>query len=149
MVDLDDVKAFLAVAEAGSVSGAALAMATSKSVLSRRVSRLEDDLGARLFTRSSKGITPTEAGEALLARARHAFDELSEALNDAAQRSEELTGLLRVTAPIAFVSCLASIGSIVTRPSFRGKSSFGVPSSCAKPSTNTSRRGGSASTMSQ
>lgn len=102
MVDLDDVKAFLAVAEAGSVSGAALAMATSKSVLSRRVARLEDDLGARLFTRSSKGITPTEAGEALLARAAHAFEELSEALNDAAQRSGELTGLLRVTAPIAF-----------------------------------------------
>jgi DNA-binding transcriptional LysR family regulator len=48
MVDLDDVKAFLAVAEAGSGSGAALAMATSKSVFSRRVSRLEDDLGARL-----------------------------------------------------------------------------------------------------
>ena len=43
----------------------------------------------------------------------------------------------------------ASIGSIVTRPSLRGKSSFGVPSSWANPSTKTSRRGGSASTMSQ
>ena len=40
-------------------------------------------------------------------------------------------------------------GSIVTRPSLRGKSSFGVPSSCAKPSMNTSRRGGSASTTFQ
>ena len=43
----------------------------------------------------------------------------------------------------------AAIGSIVTRPSFRGKSSLGVPSSLAKPSTKTSRRGGSTSMTSQ
>ena len=101
MADLEDVKAFLAVAEAGSFSGAALAMATSKSVASRRVARLEDDLGTRLFTRSSKGITPTEAGEALRTRADSAFGELAEALHDAAQSSGELTGLLRINAPLA------------------------------------------------
>lgn len=102
MADLEDVKSFLAVAEAGSFSGAALTLATSKSVVSRRVARLEDELGTRLFTRSSKGITPTEAGEALRKRADSAFGELAEALNDAAQHTGELAGTLRVTAPIAF-----------------------------------------------
>lgn len=102
MTDLDDVKAFLAVAEAGSFSGAAVEMATSKSVVSRRVARLEEGLGTRLFTRSSKGITPTEAGEALRSRAGSAFGELAEALRDAARSTGELTGVLRITAPIAF-----------------------------------------------
>ena len=102
MTDLEDVKAFLAVAEAGSFSSAALAMATSKSVVSRRVARLEDGLGTRLFTRGSKGVTATEAGEALRRRAESAFGELAEALHDAARRTGELTGVLRITAPIAF-----------------------------------------------
>ena len=102
MADLDDVKAFLAVAEAKGFSRAADAMATSKSVVSRRVARLEADLGTRLVTRSSKGVVPTEAGEALRLRARGAFEALDEALQTAAQRAGDLTGVLRITAPIAF-----------------------------------------------
>ncbi len=100
--DYDDVKTFLAVAEAGGLSRAAHRLATSKSVVSRRIARLEDDLGARLLTRSNRGVVVTEAGEALRQRARTAFDELDGALLDAAQNQRELTGLLRVTAPIAF-----------------------------------------------
>lgn len=102
MIDFDDVRAFLAVAEAGGFGRAADQMALSKSVVSRRVSRLEEDLGARLITRSTKGVVMTEAGEALRARARHAFDDLHDALTDAARREGELTGLLRVTAPLSF-----------------------------------------------
>lgn len=100
--DYDDVKTFLAVAEAGGLSRAAHRLATSKSVVSRRIVRLEDDLGTRLLTRSNRGAVVTEAGEALRLRARSAFDELDGALLDAAQIREELTGLLRITAPIAF-----------------------------------------------
>lgn len=101
-VDLEDVKALLAVAEAGGFSRAAEQMAVSKSVVSRRVSRLEQDLGARLLTRRTRGVVMTEAGETLRSRARQAFDELDEALGDAARHEGELTGLLRVTAPISF-----------------------------------------------
>ncbi len=102
MIDFEDVKALLAVAEAGGFSRAAAQMGVSKSVVSRRVSRLEQDLAVRLLARSTKGVVMTEAGEALRSRARHAFDELEDALTDAAQREGELTGLLRVTAPISF-----------------------------------------------
>lgn len=102
MTDLDDVRAFLAVAEASSFSGAALAMATSKSVVSRRVARLEAELAVRLFTRSSKGVSTTEAGDMLRLRATAAFDELAGALGDVARSAGELTGLLRITAPVAF-----------------------------------------------
>lgn len=93
---------FLAVAEAGGLSRAAHRLATSKSVVSRRLSRLEEDLGTRLLTRTNRGVVLTEAGEALRLRAQSAFDELDGALQEAAQSEEELTGLLRITAPIAF-----------------------------------------------
>lgn len=101
-IDYDDVKCFLAVAEVGGLSRAAHRLATSKSVVSRRITRLEREIGTRLLTRSARGVVSTEAGEALRLRARVAFDELDGALQDAAQRQEELTGLLRITAPIAF-----------------------------------------------
>lgn len=102
LVDLEDVKALLAVAEAGGFSRAAEQMAVSKSVVSRRVSRLEQDLGAQLLTRSTRGVVMTEAGETLRSRARQAFDALDDALAGIARREGELTGLLRVTAPISF-----------------------------------------------
>jgi DNA-binding transcriptional LysR family regulator len=102
VVDLGDVKAFLAVARAGSFSRAAEELATAKSVVSRRVTRLEGDLGTRLFTRSSKGVVPTEEGEALRVQAGGAFEQLDDALQSAARRTGELTGVLRITAPVAF-----------------------------------------------
>lgn len=98
---LDDLRAFLAVADSGSFTSAALEMTTAKSVVSRRVTRLEKFLGTSLFVRSSKGVTTTDTGTALRKRAADAFSELNDALLDAAQRSGELTGLLRITAPIA------------------------------------------------
>ncbi len=101
-IDYDDVKCFLAVAEAGGLSRAAFRLATSKSVVSRRISRLEEEIGTRLLARNSRGVVLTEAGEALRLRAGAAFDELDEALLEAAHDPEQLTGLLRITAPIAF-----------------------------------------------
>ena len=101
-IDYDDVKCFLAVAETGGLSRAAQRLATSKSVVSRRITRLEQEVRVRLLTRNIRGVVLTEAGEALRLRAGSAFDELDGALLDAARHQEELTGLLRITAPIAF-----------------------------------------------
>ena len=101
-IDYDDVKCFLTVAEVSGLSRAALRLATSKSVVSRRITRLEEKIGVRLLTRSARGVVLTEAGETLRLRAGVAFDELDGALLDAARHQEELTGLLRITAPIAF-----------------------------------------------
>ena len=101
-IDYDDVKCFLTVAEVGGLSRTAHRLATSKSVVSRRITRLEKEIGVRLLTRSVRGVVLTEAGEALRLRAGVAFDELDGALLDASQHQEELTGLLRIAAPIAF-----------------------------------------------
>ena len=100
--DYDDVKCFLAVAESGGLGRAAQRLATSKSGVSRRITRLEEQVGARLLTRNARGVMLTEAGEALRRRAGSAFEELDGALLDAGRSQEELTGLLRITAPIAF-----------------------------------------------
>ena len=101
-IDYDDVKCFLAVAETGGMSRAAQRLGTSKSVVSRRITRLEEAIGSRLLTRNARGVVLTETGEGLRLRAGAAFDELDGALQDAARHQEELTGLLRITAPIAF-----------------------------------------------
>jgi DNA-binding transcriptional LysR family regulator len=104
MADLDDIKAFLKVAETGGFSRAAEQLQLSKSVMSRRIGRLEDELGVRLLTRSTKGVMLTDAGAALEARSRRALDDLDGALQDAGQRDGRLSGVLRVTAPISFGS---------------------------------------------
>lgn len=100
--DYDDVRTFLAVAEAGGLSRAADRLSTSKSGVSRRIARLEEAVGARLLTRNARGIVLTDVGEALRLRAGAAFDELDNALIEVAQAQGQLTGLLRITAPIAF-----------------------------------------------
>ena len=65
----NDIRFFLAVARAGSLSGAATALGTSVSRVSRRVAALEADLGVALFRRSLDGYRPTDEGRALVPRA--------------------------------------------------------------------------------
>ncbi len=64
------LKDFLAVAEAGSLSKAAGRLGVSQPTLGRRISALETELGAHLFTRSTRGLSLTTAGERLLAPVR-------------------------------------------------------------------------------
>ena len=65
-IPLDDARLFLAVADSGSLSGAAQLTATSLPTLSRRMARLEQTIGQRLFERGRKGYALTSAGRALL-----------------------------------------------------------------------------------
>lgn len=104
MADLDDIKAFLKVAETGGFSRAAEQLRVSKSVMSRRIGRLEDELSVRLLTRSTRGVMLTDAGAALEARSRRALDDLDGALQDAGQTDGRLSGVLRLSAPISFGS---------------------------------------------
>src|SRR3546814_20625464 len=68
-VDLMDVLAFVRVVETGAFARAAERMGMSKSILSRRVARLEEQLGAKLLTRTAQGAHPTDIGKASHARA--------------------------------------------------------------------------------
>src|SRR4051812_50216838 len=67
----DDVRIFLAVAEAGSVSGAARQLKFGQPTISRRLAEMEQAIGSRLFARGVGGATLTGAGERLLAPAKN------------------------------------------------------------------------------
>ena len=101
-VDLVDVLAFVRVVETGSFARAADRMALSKPVLSRRVARLETQLGARLLTRTARGTHPTDIGQAYFARAAGVLAELEAAQEVVAEAVTQIAGPIRLTAPISF-----------------------------------------------
>lgn len=78
--DLQQLQAFIAVADKGSFRAAAEHLHLSAPALGRRVGKLEDILGARLFTRSTRDVSLTRVGEAFLERARAALDDLESAV---------------------------------------------------------------------
>ena len=100
--DIVDVLAFVRVAETGSFARAAERMGLSKPVLSRRVARLEEQLGARLLTRTARGAQPTEIGEAYYARAANVLAELEAAQEVVAEAVTQVAGPIRLSAPISF-----------------------------------------------
>jgi DNA-binding transcriptional LysR family regulator len=102
MSDFDDILAFTRVVESESYTKAARRLRISKSMVSRRVARLEAKLGTRLLVRSTRGLTPTEAGRLFAARAGRAIGELQEAEMEAAESEREPSGTLRIAAPLSF-----------------------------------------------
>jgi DNA-binding transcriptional LysR family regulator len=96
---LEDIRAFCAVVELGTISAAARQLGETKGALSRRVSRLEARLGARLLARTPRAVTPTEEGLAFHAKARDALALLEDAAEGARQSRSLPRGHLRVTAP--------------------------------------------------
>ena len=101
-VDLLDVLAFVRVAETGAFSRAAERMDLSKSILSRRVARLEARLGARLLTRGARGARPTEIGQAYYERAANILAELEAAQEIVADAVTRIAGAIRIAAPLSF-----------------------------------------------
>jgi DNA-binding transcriptional LysR family regulator len=101
-VDLMDVLAFVRVVETGAFARAAERMGIAKSILSRRVARLEEQLGARLLTRSAHGAQPTEVGQAYFERASNVLAELEAAQEVVAEAVTQVAGPLRMSAPISF-----------------------------------------------
>ncbi|TFI58728.1 LysR family transcriptional regulator [Sphingomonas parva] len=107
-VDLLDVLAFVRVVETGAFSRAAERMGMSKSIVSRRVARLEEQLAARLLTRSAAGAQPTDAGQAYFERASNVLAELEAAQEVVAESVTQVAGPIRLSAPLSFgVSHLA------------------------------------------
>lgn len=106
--DLIDVLAFVRVAETGSFARAAERMGLSKPVLSRRVARLEEELGARLLTRSARGAQPTGVGQAYYERAAAVLADLEAAQEVVAEAVTQIAGPIRMSAPLSFgISYLA------------------------------------------
>jgi LysR family transcriptional regulator, transcriptional activator AphB len=100
MMSLEDVRIFVAVARHSSFVEAARRTGVPTSTVSRRVAQLEETLGARLLQRTSRRVGLTHEGARLLERAGPLLDELTSVLDKAADREDEPSGRLRVTAPV-------------------------------------------------
>ena len=96
------LEAFAKVAETQSFSEAARRLRSSKSAVSRHVAALEADLGARLFHRTTRSLTLTEAGRDYFARTSRILADLAEANASVTQLQAAPRGRLRVNAPMSF-----------------------------------------------
>jgi DNA-binding transcriptional LysR family regulator len=103
---LDGVEAFLSVAQHRSFRRAAAELGVTPSAISQAVRALEARVGAALFTRTTRSVGLTEAGERFLSRAKPAFEQLVAASEVARDLGQRPTGLLRLTVPRAVVPIL-------------------------------------------
>lgn len=102
MNQFDEMQAFVAVVEAGSFTAAAKRQRTTKSVISRRLSALEERLGAQLLQRTTRAQTLTESGRSFLAYSKRILDDLDEAESSVSQQHGSLQGSLRIALPLSF-----------------------------------------------
>lgn len=99
MQDLNLLKTFCKVAHLGSFSKAALELKQPKSRVSRAISRLEDSLKTQLIMRTTRSFSLTDQGQKLFTRLKPLLDDLALELNRIDAQSEEVSGLIRITAP--------------------------------------------------
>ena len=99
---LEDVRAFCAVVDLGTVTAAAASLQETKGSVSRRISRLERALGARLMARTSRAVSPTAEGLAFYAKAQESLTLLDEAAETARDARTVPAGHLRITTSIDF-----------------------------------------------
>jgi DNA-binding transcriptional LysR family regulator len=97
-----DLEIFARVARTGNMSAAGREMGLSPAVVSKRVSLLEERLGARLFQRTTRQLTLTETGEGFFKRVVDILSMIEEAEDFVSRRNTKPRGLLKVTAPTSF-----------------------------------------------
>jgi DNA-binding transcriptional LysR family regulator len=95
--EMSDLTAFLAVAEQRSFTKAAVRLGMSQSALSQIVRRLEERLGLRLLTRTTRSVAPTQAGERLLQTLAPAISDLDATLAALSSLRERPAGIIRIT----------------------------------------------------
>src|ERR1700677_181043 len=99
-MDLEDLRTFVDVADAGGISAAARRLGVSKSIVSRRLFRLEAELGVQLLARTTRGAALTEAGVTFREHAARVCAEIDIAL-ETIMPAGELRGRLRIAAPLS------------------------------------------------
>src|SRR6201995_1231837 len=99
-MDLEDLRTFVDVADAGGVSAAARRLGVSKSIVSRRLFRLEAELGVQLLARTTRGAALTEAGVTFREHAARVRAEIDAAL-ETILPAGELRGRLRIAPPLS------------------------------------------------
>ncbi|MFM0117772.1 LysR family transcriptional regulator [Paraburkholderia sp. RL18-101-BIB-B] len=111
---LTAMETFVCVIESGSFSAAARLLDVGQPAVSKSIAQLEERLAVRLLLRSTRGLTPTEAGQAFYERAKRAIEEADEAELAARGSAGALSGRLRVSAAVTF----ARLHIIPRLPSF-------------------------------
>lgn len=96
--NLRDLNALVTVVEEGSFTRAAARLGVSQSALSQTIKGLEDRLGLRLLHRSTRSVSPTEAGGRLLARVQPAMQDINHGLAQLTELREKPAGTIRITA---------------------------------------------------
>jgi DNA-binding transcriptional LysR family regulator len=96
--NLNDILAFLAVGRERSFTKAAAKLGVSQSALSHTIRELEARLGVRLLTRTTRSVSPTEAGERLLHTVGPRFEEIDAELQAVGELREKPAGTIRITA---------------------------------------------------
>jgi DNA-binding transcriptional LysR family regulator len=100
-MDLEDLRTFVEVADTGGVAPGARRLGVSKSIVSRRLARLEEALGVQLLSRTTRGSCLTEAGTTFREHATRIMAEIDTAQETLSQKGE-IRGLLRIAAPLSF-----------------------------------------------
>src|SRR5687768_6180615 len=96
--NVSDLLAFLAVARERSFTKAGAKLGVSQSALSHTIRALEERLGLRLLTRTTRSVSPTEAGERLLASVGGRFEEIEAELEALSELRDKPAGTIRITA---------------------------------------------------
>ncbi len=96
------METYVSVVEAGSFSAAAKRLKLGQPAVSKSIAQLEERLGVRLLLRSTRGLTPTDAGQRFYEHARRAIEETDLAEQVVRDSSKGLSGVLRVSAAVTF-----------------------------------------------
>src|SRR5881398_1496855 len=96
--NVNNLLAFLAVTKEGSFTKAAAKLGISQSALSHTIRGLEERLGIRLLTRTTRSVSPTEAGERLLHTVGPRLEEIEAELEAVSDLREKPAGTIRITA---------------------------------------------------
>ena len=121
MDKLQAMRSFVRVVEAGSFSAVAAEAGATQSAISKQVAALERELGARLLTRTTRSLAPTEEGARYFEQARRLVAEIAEAESAVRAGEQELTGWLRVAASVGFgrLKLMPLVQSFLARASRR------------------------------
>lgn len=101
-IQLGSIELFCLAAETGGFTSAALAAGITPAAVSRAVGRLEERMGLRLFTRTTRSVRLTEGGRAYYEQCRQALTQLAEAEREAMGQQLEPTGALRISMPTTY-----------------------------------------------
>lgn len=100
-MDIEELRTFVEVADAGGITAAAARLGVAKSIVSRRLARLEEELGVQLLARTTRGAALTEAGTTFRDYAARVCTELDVA-RETIRPAGDLRGRLRIAAPLSF-----------------------------------------------